>query len=86
MYCRLAVVMAERDPSLSQRQLASGTGLSTATISKLFLNRFDRVDRNTIEKLCEYFDCDISELFVLKEIPSNPTLKKRISSTKKNKT
>lgn len=68
MYCRLAILMAERDPSLSQRKLAEETRLSTATINKLFQNRFDRVDRNTTDKLCNYFGCNVGDLFVMKEI------------------
>ncbi|NJR57345.1 MAG: winged helix-turn-helix transcriptional regulator, partial [Acaryochloris sp. CRU_2_0] len=47
MYCRLAVLMAEKDPQLSQRQLAEQTKLSKTTVNKLFTNRFDRVDRRT---------------------------------------
>ena len=68
MYCRLAVVMAEHDPKLSQRRLSEETGLGVSTIGRLFNNTFDRVDRNTVEKLCNYFDRELSELFVLKEV------------------
>ena len=70
MYCRLAVLMAEKDPQLSQRRLAEETKLSTATINKLYLNRFDRVDRHTTEVLCDYFGCEVGDLFVLKEKPA----------------
>ncbi|NJM00282.1 MAG: helix-turn-helix transcriptional regulator [Synechococcaceae cyanobacterium SM2_3_2] len=66
MYCKLAVLMAERDPSLSQRKVAEDTKLSTATVNKLYLNRFDRVDRHTVEVLCEYFGCEVGDLLVLK--------------------
>ncbi|MGR3280102.1 helix-turn-helix domain-containing protein, partial [Acaryochloris marina NIES-2412] len=57
VYCRLAVLMAEKDPQLSQRTLAKETSLSTTTVNKLFTNRFDRLDCNTIQVLCNYFDC-----------------------------
>ena len=67
MHCRLAVLMAEQDPRLSQRRLAEETGLGISTVGRLFNNEFDRVDRNTIEKLCDYFQKDLSDLFVLKE-------------------
>lgn len=74
MYCRLAVLMAEKDPRLSQRAVAEQTRLSTATVNKLFLNRFDRVDCNTVEVLCEYLGCEVGELFVLRAAPSpSPT-------------
>jgi putative transcriptional regulator len=68
MYCKLAVLMAEKDPQLSQRQLAEDTKLGVTTINRLFRNDFSRVDTNTVETLCIYFGCDIGDLFVLKEV------------------
>ncbi len=65
MKCRLRVLMAERE--ITQVQLREALGLGSHTISKLYNNRFDRVDRETIEKLCNYFKVDISELFVLRD-------------------
>ena len=67
MFCRLAVLMAEKDARLSQRQLSRDTGLSPTTISKLFTNKFERVDVNTIEVLCHYLEKDVSDLFELRE-------------------
>lgn len=67
MFCRLAILMAQKDARLSQRQLAKDTGLSPTTINKLFTNQFVRVDSNTIEVLCEYFGRNISDLFELRE-------------------
>ena len=67
MYCRLAVLMAEKDPQLSQRQLARETGLSPTTINKLFTNKFDRVDTRTIETLCDYLKKEVGDLLVLRE-------------------
>ncbi len=66
MFCRLAVLMAEKDPKLSQIRLAEETGLGGTTVYRLFHNKFDRVDRNTIEVLCRYFDKDIGDLFVMR--------------------
>lgn len=68
MFCRLAVLMAEKDPLLSQRQLAKDTGLSPTTVHKLFTNKFERVDANTIETLCDYFGKEIGDLFVLRDL------------------
>ena len=68
MFCRLAVLMAEKDPLLSQRQLAKDTGLSPTTVHKLFTNKFERVDAHTVETLCEYFDKEIGDLFVLRRV------------------
>lgn len=68
MYCRLAVLMAKQSPPLTQRQLAKKTGLSTTTVNQLFRNKFKRVDVATIDKLCDYFDCEIGALFVVREV------------------
>lgn len=71
MYCRLAVLMAEKDPKLSQRRLAEDTGLGITTINRLFNNTFDRIDRNTVEVLCNYFGRDIGDLLIMKEVAEN---------------
>ena len=68
MYCRLAVLMAEKNPQLSQRQLSEETKLGITTVNRLFRNDFSRIDTNTIETLCEYFRCEVGDLFVLREV------------------
>lgn len=67
MYCRLGVLMAEKDPQFSQRQLAEETKLALSTINRLFRNDFSRVDVNTVEILCNYFGCDVGDLFIMKD-------------------
>uniref|UniRef100_B8HS40 Transcriptional regulator, XRE family n=1 Tax=Cyanothece sp. (strain PCC 7425 / ATCC 29141) TaxID=395961 RepID=B8HS40_CYAP4 len=67
IYCRLAVLMAEKDPKLSQHKLAADTKLGITTINRLFNNKFARVDTNTIEVLCRYFGCKIGDLLVLRQ-------------------
>lgn len=71
MYCRLAVLMAEKDPKLSQRKLSDDTGLGVTTINRLFNNTFDRVDKNTVEVLCNYFGRSVGDLFVMREESSD---------------
>jgi len=71
--------MAEKDPQLSQRQLARDTGLDITTINRLFTNNFSRVDVSTIEVLCNYFGREIGELFDLRnpeDIPHRKTKKR----------
>lgn len=58
--------MAEKDPKLSQHKLAADTGLGITTINRLFNNKFNRVDLNTVKTLCQYFGCQIGDLFVLR--------------------
>ena len=71
MFCRLAILMAEKDARLSQRQLSRDTSLSPNTINKLFTNNFERVDANTVEVLCSYFNKDVGDLFEIRDISKN---------------
>ena len=79
VFCRLASLIDERNlklaednqPSaerLSQRKLASETGVSKTAINRLFNNDFTRVDTSTITSLCNYFGCEVGDLFVMKEV------------------
>ena len=43
-------------------QIAEATGLSTATISKLMKGEHIDVKLSTINKLCEFFKCDLAEM------------------------
>ena len=69
MHCQLAVLMAAKDQKLSQRKLAKELKVSLATVNKLYNGRplTARIDPDTVEKVCDYFKCDIGELFVLRD-------------------
>ena len=85
MYCRLAILMAEKNPQLSQRQLARETNLDITTINRLFTNNFSRVDSNTVEVLCDYFQKDVGDLFEVREpenIPQRQTRKRQTTDSK----
>ena len=70
MHCNLAILMAQQDTKLSQRQLAKDTNLSLSTINKLYHGRPLRsvIHPETVQKICEYFSCDIGDLFTMKEV------------------
>lgn len=65
--CRLPILMASQRPPINQTRLADAIGLSRATINRLYHNQCDRVDFETMAILCEYFDCEIGDLFVYKK-------------------
>ena len=77
IYCRLAVLMAEKDPQLSQKQLAEDVGLDITTINRLFTNNFSRVDIATVEALCNYFDKEVGELLEMRKPEDIPQRKPR---------
>lgn len=67
MHCRLAVLMAEKDPKLTQRKLAQALGISLTTVNKLYNGRplEARIDPEVVEKVCDYFGCGVGDLFTL---------------------
>lgn len=60
---RLPILMAMQKPPISQAQLIRDLGLGPNTVSRLYHNSFTRLDRETIDKLLTYFDCNLSDLF-----------------------
>ncbi|MBD2121316.1 helix-turn-helix transcriptional regulator [Trichocoleus sp. FACHB-262] len=76
MYCQLSVLMARKNvelaqigKQLSQRQLAKDLGVSLTTVNKLYNGRplTARIDPETVEKVCDYFKCEVGDLFVLRD-------------------
>ncbi len=59
---KLSLLMGEKRYSI--QDVHEKTGLSRNTISALYNDKTTRVDLETIDRLCELFDCEISELFV----------------------
>lgn len=60
--CRLWVLMGERKLNVSE--LVRETGLPRSSIDALYKDEALRIDVNVIDRLCEYFGCEISDLFV----------------------
>ena len=52
--------MGER--KLTTTQLAEETGLTRASIRRLYKETAQRVDLDVLDKLCEYFDCEPGDL------------------------
>ena len=42
------------------------TGLNRNTISNLYHEKVSRIDFDTIEKLCLFFDCEVGDLLEIK--------------------
>jgi len=59
--CNLSRLMGEK--KLKVIDVARETGLHRNTITLLYKETATRVDLETIEKLCELFDCEVGELF-----------------------
>ena len=65
--CNLSAFMG-RDKKKIQ-DVCNETGLARNTVANLYKEKAARVDYNTMEKLCEMFNCTIGELF--EYVPEN---------------
>lgn len=59
--CHLSRMMGER--KLKVADVARATGLHRNTVSALYYERANRVDLESIQVLCKFFDCTVGELF-----------------------
>lgn len=59
--CHLSRIMGER--KLKIADIERETGLHRNTVTLLYKETATRVDLDTIDKLCKYFKCSVSDLF-----------------------
>lgn len=60
--CRLSTLMGEKRYNI--QDVFEKTGISRSAITELFYDRSKRVDYNTLNRLCELFDCKTSDILV----------------------
>lgn len=58
--CHLARLMGEK--KLKIVDVARETGLNRNTVTLLYKETAQRIDLEAIDKLCELFDCEVSDL------------------------
>ncbi|MBD3726236.1 MAG: helix-turn-helix transcriptional regulator [Moraxella osloensis] len=58
---RLPLVLAQR--RLKVADAVRETGISKTTLHKIYNDQSTRIDFETIDKLCEYLDVQVNELF-----------------------
>lgn len=51
--------------SLTFRRLAELVDLSPDTLNRIANQKVTRIDHETIEKLCRFFNCDLGDIMVL---------------------
>lgn len=57
----LPVLMAER--RLKVADVIRATGISKSTMHKIYNEQTSRIDFETIDRLCEFFDVGVGDLF-----------------------
>ena len=62
---RLRALLKGRKPKMSAYQLAKKAGLSLTTIYRLTRKdgRFERIEADTLDKICKVLDCQPGNLF-----------------------
>ena len=58
--CKLSVLMGEKRYNI--QDVYERTGLSRGTISNLYHDKMQRIDYETLSKLCELFDCSVGDI------------------------
>ncbi|MGB0467403.1 MAG: helix-turn-helix domain-containing protein [Pontibacterium sp.] len=58
--CHLSSLMGERKMKIID--VSRETGLHRNTVTLLYKETAHRIDLNAIDKLCDLFECDVSEL------------------------
>ncbi len=55
----------EAPGSLTFRRMAELVQMSPDTLNRIAKQKVTRIDHETIEKLCAFFDCELTDLMVL---------------------
>lgn len=63
--CHLSTLMGAK--KLKLIDVARDTGINRGTITRLYHETATRVDLEVIEALCRYLDCEVGELFELRD-------------------
>lgn len=58
--CKLSTLMGEKRYNI--QDVYEKTGLSRGTVSNLYHDKMERVDCETISKLCKLFKCNVGDL------------------------
>ena len=75
--CRLRELMAIKSREEGQRvtyhQITQATGIFNSTLTRLANNKFDRVDRSVLDRLCVFFSCQPGDLLIYVPGPERST-------------
>ena len=66
MRCRLSTLMGQARYSI--QDVHKKTGLARSTVTQLYHDKATRIDFETIEKLCQLFQCNLEDLLELEGI------------------
>lgn len=65
LHMRLEELLAER--GLSKKKVCSALDIERTNFNRYYRNEFQRIDANFLLKLCDYFECEVGDLFEIRE-------------------
>ena len=67
IHLKLKEIMESHD-NIGQRELSRQTGIRQGTISDYVNNTFKMINKEHLEILCEFFDCELNDLVERKKL------------------
>lgn len=64
LHCKLSGILG--DKRIKRSDLIKATKISRNTVEKLYYDTARNINFNIVEKICEYLECDLNELFYFK--------------------
>lgn len=65
LHIKLEELLKER--GLSKKKVCSALDIERTNFNRYYNDNFQRIDANLILKLCDYFECDVGDLFEIRE-------------------
>jgi len=62
---RLPELLGEK--GISRARLCKDLDLQRTNVNRYYRDNFQRIDANLIVRLCEYLDCEVGDLFEIRE-------------------
>lgn len=66
-YLHLRIMELLEEKNISKTRICKDLDLQRGNFNRYCRDEFQRIDSNLIVKLCEYLECDISDLLELRE-------------------
>ena len=65
LHIRLEELMKER--GLTKKKVCSAVDVDRTNFNRYYRDEFQRIDANFLLKLCEFFECEVGDLFEIRE-------------------
>ena len=65
LHIRLEELLTEH--GLSKKKVCSALDIERTNFNRYYRDEFQRIDANLVLKLCEYFDCEVGDLFEIRD-------------------